>query len=134
MLRWLLIGLGAMFVLKPKPAQQAGAWQPISGGKNLANNNLPLNEYGLPVALHVYKIDFPLKPGDTGNVITALQAMIAVRNFDVPLTGALDAVTMDAFDPDINQITLDDFIAFATDTPPIVGDVIVYDYKPPFTT
>ncbi len=127
-----LIG-GIVFLLStvnPSVNETIEAFAPIEGGKNLAFDQVTLNEFGLPQVIHVYKIDFPLKQGDSGNVISVLQQMINARNygFTVPITGIYDTSTRVAIMSD--EVTLESFKLFALQSPPIVADVKVYDYKP----
>lgn len=105
----------------------------IEGGKNLVYNKLPLNEFGLPITIQVYSADFPLQEGDIGNVIMVLQQMICSRDFVIPITGVFDAATRNAWNPDWGGqfVYLDEFIAYATEPPSIVGKVEIFDFKPP---
>lgn len=134
MWKYLLIGGGVYLLMRNQSGSGASETQidfpKIEGGKNLAFDKLPVNEFGLPVAIHVYKIDFPLQLGDKGNVIAVLQQMFNARNygFQVDVTGEYDIATRTALMH--TSYTLDDFILLATANPPIVAKVEVYDYKP----
>lgn len=134
MFRLFLIG-GIVYLLSSKPKQgndetAVDAFPAMEGGKNLVFNKLPLNEFGLPVALHVYSSDFPLVEGDYGNLVAVVQQMVNASNygFTIPVTGYYDHATRIAL---FNEsMSLDEFIALATDISPVVGKVEVYEFKP----
>lgn len=107
----------------------ASLYPPIPGGKNLVYNNVPLNEFDLPLSVQVYSVDFPLKFGDEGSVIAVFQQLITQRDFEVTRTGVFDEETKNAWAS--TQVSLDDFVAYATDEPSIVGKIEIFDYKPP---
>lgn len=134
MYRLFIIG-GIVYLLSQKPKNGSSdnaqdVYPPIEGGKNLVFNKLPLNEYGLPIALHVYEEDFPLQLGDKGSLISVLQQMVNANDygFTIPITGIYDDQTRLAYLS--TSISLDAFVNTATSTPPIVGKVEIYEFKP----
>lgn len=130
-MRYLLLLIGSIALLQSKKtsgSNTGGIYDPIPGGKNLVSNDFPLNEYGLPISIHIYKSDFPLFANDRGSVISVLQQMINVRDFTIPITGVLDQATLNAWGS--GNVTLDDFYAYATQDPPIVPGVEIYQFKP----
>lgn len=131
MFRLFIIG-GIVYLLttkKPKSETAAELFPPTPGGKNLAFDNLPINEYGLPIALHVYESDFPLKYGDSGNVIAVLKTILGVKDIvTMPINNEFDDSLRYAIFSDTTS--LDAFIQIATTLPPIVGKVEVYEFKP----
>lgn len=128
-LLWVLLGLGGLVAAKTLTGQ------PYTGEETVYKAYVPadripeefvpiaLNEYGLPETVHYFKEDFPLLPGELGDLVLAIQTAVNWRGHTVKEDGFYGPELQALFGPEISEAT---FRHTLTYFPPLVNSVNAY--------